>query len=139
MFFQRFLGGIQQLRGQKEGEGGSAKSPHLSTQLLNDPPSRGILLQLNHQYSPTNAIFAYNTVFFQKTKMLREQVYRYKMTTYGPKMCGSLLKVHTCYIIPINMMRFIFEQDFSIASQNRYLSIMFFFANISDACNFHKQ
>jgi hypothetical protein len=26
------LGGIQQLRGQEEGEGGSAKSPHLSTQ-----------------------------------------------------------------------------------------------------------
>ena len=26
------LGGIQQLRGQEEGEGGSAKSPRLSTQ-----------------------------------------------------------------------------------------------------------
>ena len=26
------LGDIQQLRGQEEGEGGSAKSPHLSTQ-----------------------------------------------------------------------------------------------------------
>ena len=26
------LGGIQQLRGQEGGEGGSAKSPHLSTQ-----------------------------------------------------------------------------------------------------------
>ena len=28
-------GGIQQLRGQEEGEGGSAKSPRLSTQDLN--------------------------------------------------------------------------------------------------------
>ena len=27
-----YIGGIQQLRGQEEGEGGSAKSPHLSTQ-----------------------------------------------------------------------------------------------------------
>ena len=27
------LGGIQQLRGQEEGEGGSAKSPRLSTRL----------------------------------------------------------------------------------------------------------
>jgi hypothetical protein len=31
-FMKSPLGGIQQLRGQEEGEGGSAKSPRLSTQ-----------------------------------------------------------------------------------------------------------